>query len=171
MSKRSREGPSPPGGQGLLETYRRLERSASLDELHDRLLADDAREDRHYLEVLTNTPGYIRLRLALDRRKEWARDAERRAKLERSGIAPLPPLDPLALLEQREVGERLVAAIAQLDSLDQRIVWHHAEGLTDREIHAQLVQDVGANVVPSVATIRKRRQRARTRLRDLLMPP
>ena len=151
-----------------METYAKLGRRAELDEVHENLAKATASEE--VLKPLENTVAWVLLRARLDARSRRAKEARRAEKAaENDQLLPLPPLDPLALLRQQELAETLVRALGKLSEIDARIVWQHAEGLDDREIHDRLSAELPDEPTPSLASIRKRRQRARERLRETLL--
>jgi hypothetical protein len=62
----------------------------------------------------------------------------------------------------------LLEHLAALDDPDLLVIWRHAEGVSDVEIQAEWELAGYRPREPSLGYIRKRRERARTRLRRLL---
>jgi hypothetical protein len=78
--------------------------------------------------------------------------------------------DPLARIAASEQLATLVSTLADMDDRDVLVVWRHAEGVPDDEIRAEWDARGFQPRSPSMASIRKRRERARTTLRALLAP-
>ena len=76
--------------------------------------------------------------------------------------------DPLARVVADEALNDLLTALGDLDSRDLLVLWSHAAGRSDAEIAAQWDDLQFDPPRPSIESIRKRRQRARTRLRKRL---
>jgi len=156
-----------PKGLDPLEIYRRFERRPELEEVHERLISKASSKASDLLSPLRNTFSYVIERARLDA-KSRVRAQARQAALALERSETLPALDPLAMLRQRDLAARLAQALATLSDIDAQIVWLHAEGYSDQEIHQRLAEKFPQRSSPSLESIRKRRERARKRLRETL---
>ena len=144
-----------------IELYRELSRITDLDALHSVIAAQGA-------EILDKGLPYV-----LIAARNWRRSAHRRS-LAHQEIAvtdapePASVWDPFQELAQNESLARLTSALSELADEDVLVVWRHAEGYADSEIQHEWDELGFEPRTPTMEYLRKRRQRAREQLKDLL---
>jgi hypothetical protein len=144
--------------------YRQLEGFRDRDALHEALARDPRLWDKD-APIVVAAARYQEL----DERRRTAR----RSRLTAKASADPPPLhawDPLALVLAREEFTELRSALAELDRQDLLVLWLHAAGHSDRDIATTWDALELKPSSPSLASIRKRRERVRAHLRERLRP-
>jgi hypothetical protein len=149
--------------ESLSEIYRRLTRAEDPDAVHAVIARKGA-------EILERGFPYALIAARWHRASEARAAARRESSLREAGesLAGLPPLDPFEACALDAASRELLVALAELSEVDAWIVWRFAEGLSDREIHGELVELELEVPAPGLAAIRKRRERARRWLRQRL---
>jgi hypothetical protein len=104
-------------------------------------------------------------RAAIDeQRREW-----RQARIaQRASEEPKHPSllrDPAEVVLARSALSAAVGALATIDEADAWALWWHAAGFSDEEISQRWTEAGFKPTHPSAALLRKRRERARSRLR------
>jgi hypothetical protein len=147
-----------------LHTYQRLREIADPDDIHD-LLA-------HYGPGILDRGLPYLVVAARNRLRSRLRRGYSRYEIPTDD----PPLgeptsrawDPLTRLVASEQLTRLLAALASMDDRDVLVVWRNVEGVADEEIRAEWDARGYQPHTPSVESIRKRRERARETLRNMI---
>lgn len=108
------------------------------------------------------------------RAARWrARDSQRRDARRASILARHPPIiesvwDPLDRIAADELRTALVRALADLSNVNLIIVWDHFSGASDTAILQKIIKADPSLKSMTLATLRKRRQRAVEGLRQRL---
>lgn len=144
-----------------LELYRRLSRIIDMDALHSVIA-------RHGAEVLDKGLPYVLIAARNWRRSDHRRNSAHPEVPVADAPEPASLWDPFQELAQSRSLSRLTSALASLADEDVLVVWRHAEGYTDTEIQKEWDELGFEPRTPSDAYIRKQRQRARARLKELL---
>jgi hypothetical protein len=147
-----------------LRTYQQLREIADHDDVHD-LLA------RYGPSILDRGLPYLVV-AARNRLRSRLRRGYSRYEVPTQDPLPDEPTsrvwDPLTRLVASEQLRKLLSELATMDDRDVLVVWRHAEGVADEEILAEWNARGFLPRMPSVGSIRKRRERARETLRKLL---
>lgn len=155
------ESTKAPQSLDRIELYRKLSRIADLDALHSVIAA-------HGAEVLDKGLPYVLIAARNWRRSDHRRSAAHPEVPVTDAPEPASLWDPFQELAQNESLRRLTSALAELADEEVLVVWRHAEGYTDGEIQQEWDALAFEPRTPSVEYIRKRRQRARARLKELV---
>ncbi len=151
-------------GVERLSTYQRLREIADPDDVHD-LLA------RYGPGILDRGLPYLVV-AARNRLRSRLRRGYSRFEVPTQDPLPDEPTsrawDPLTRLVASEQLTKLLSVLASMDDRDVLVVWRHVEGVADEEIRAEWDARGFLPRSPSVESIRKRRERARETLRNLL---
>lgn len=157
--------PSPHGDPNTAEAreklYRALTSASDMDALHD-LVATKG------IEVLDHPFPYLVV-AARNRLRDRMRRADREmpmASLEFPEDHPAPSLwDPLDVAVGNDQLRKTLEVLASMDDRDVLVVWLAAKGSADEEIVRRWDELGFIPHHPSLAAIRKRRERARAELR------
>jgi len=151
--------------QGRIAKYQRLREVADPDAVHDLV-------GRHGIEILDRTFPYLVVaarnrRIAAYRRnsKDYlVRDIPDRA----TGV---DSQDPLAAILEDATLSKVLEAMALLDDRDVLVLWRSAEGVSDEEIRVEWNLRGFNPPWPTTEALRKRRERARQRLLQIVGNP
>ena len=165
---KARDGHESEGTNELdaerLSTYQRLREIADPDDVHDLLV-------RYGPGILDRGLPYL-VAAARNRLRSRLRRGYSRFEVPTQDPLPDQPTsrvwDPLTRLVASEQLTKLLSALASMDNRDVLVVWRHAEGVADEEIRAEWDARGFQPRTPSAESIRKRRERARETLRNLL---
>jgi hypothetical protein len=144
------------------QVYRQLSRIADKDALHS-LIA------KHGPEILEKGLPYVLIAV-----RNWQRSAFRARTAHREVAADEAPepssiWDPVEELYHKKSLQQLAVALGELDDEDALVLWRHAEGYSDAEIRKEWDKLGLSPQNPAEEYLRKRRQRARERLRNILV--
>lgn len=107
-------------------------------------------------------------RVAIDEHRRDLREARIAEQLSNKGVAPFTEADPAEIVISRASLDSAIRAIMTLGEADGWALWWHAAGHTDDEI-VRMWSEAGFEPShPTPALVRKRRERARKRLRELV---
>jgi hypothetical protein len=147
-----------------LNTYQRLREIADPDDIHD-LLA------RYGPGILDRGLPYLVV-AARNRLRSRLRRGYSRYEVPTEDPPPDEPTsrawDPLTRLVASEQLTKLLSALASMDDRDILVVWRNVEGVADEEIRAEWDARGFQPRTPSAESIRKRRERARETLRNII---
>jgi len=161
----SPQPPQEPANERIEKLYREL-RSRRVDTsgLADLVI-------RYGSEILEREVPYIVVALRhidIDARRRELRQLRVADRLESSSAAPFTDADPADVVLSRTSFDEAITALRQLDEADAWALWWHAAGFSDQEIAERWRQAGFQPTRPSSELLRKRRQRAREQLREIV---
>jgi hypothetical protein len=148
-----------------LARYRELLKASDADDVHE-LIA------RHGAQILGRDLPYLIVAVRNTRRSALRRGAvryETPTQHPPEVAAPESVWDPVARVIANEGLRDLASAMAELAPQDILVLWAHASGHSDEEIVRQWDRLGFTPPHPSLELIRKRRERAGARLRELVV--
>jgi hypothetical protein len=125
----------------------------------------------HGAEILDKGLPYVLIAARNWRRTDYRRSSAHPTVPVAQVPEPVSLWDPFQELAQSESLHRLTSALAKLSDDEVLVVWRHAQGYADNEIQKEWDALGFEPRTPTLEYIRKRRQRARARLKELLGTP